>query len=68
VVQLASPEEQFADDADKGTVAHMAQALKLRHLEIGDLTPPQITRQGLVYDLGALHTIINRVKLKWRSH
>jgi hypothetical protein len=68
VVQLASPEEQFADDADKGTVAHMAQALKLRHLEIGDLTAPQITRQGLVYDLGALHTIINRVKLKWRSH
>jgi hypothetical protein len=67
VVQLSSPEEQFADDIDKTTVSHMAAALKLRFLAIDGLVA-QVTRQGLVFDQGALHTIVNRIKTKWRSH
>jgi hypothetical protein len=67
VVQLSSPEEQFADDIDKGTVEHMAAALKLRFLAIDGLVA-QVTRQGLVFDQGALHTIVNRIKTKWRAH
>lgn len=65
VVQLSSPEEQFADDGDK-VVARMAEALQLRFLQIDGLTA-QVTRQGLVFDLGALHTIVNRIKIKWRA-
>jgi hypothetical protein len=67
VVQLSSPDEQFADDIDKSTVSDMAAALKLRFLGIDGLVA-QVTRQGLVFDQGALHTIVNRIKTKWRAH